>query len=284
MESPDITAMDTYTAAALLAWQMEMGADEAMLDAPLNRYDLPEPAPRAPARAMSSYASSDAPAPPRERASAPQIHRAPEGPDPVEAAVSAASKATSLDSLRDLVNGFEQCEPKKGARNFLFGEGNPAARVLILLDAPHREEDASGRLMTGPQGPSPEGILFDKMFQAIGLSRSSDDPARGLYLAPILPWRTPGDREVSAQEMATMQPFLARHVEFINPEIILLIGNGPCAAGLGQPGVTRLRGQWKQAFGKPARALLSPRALMAQPGAKRDAWNDLLEISARLGR
>jgi DNA polymerase len=188
-----------------------------------------------------------------------------------------------LDNLRTALEGFEHCEPKKGARNFIFGEGNPAARVLVLVEAPHREEDVSGMLMTGPQGPLAEGILFDKMLQAIDLSRSSDDAARSLYLAPILPWRTVGDREVTAQELAMMQPFLARHVEFIDPEIILLIGNAPCAAALGQPGVTRLRGQWKQAFGKPARALIAPRALMAQPALKRDAWNDLLEIRARLG-
>lgn len=278
MESPEIN-IDTYTAAALLAWQMEMGADEAILDAPLNRYDLPEAAPHARApRPVQTDVSA-----PKERAPIPQIQRAPEGPDPVEAAKTAASKAGSLADLRGILEGFDHCEPKKGARNFIFGEGNPASRVLVLMDAPHREEDVSGRLMMGPQGPLPEGVLFDKMFQAIGMSRTHEDPARGLYLAPILPWRAPGDREITAQEVAAMQPFLARHIEFIDPEIILLIGNAPCAAALGQPGVTRLRGQWKQAFGKPARALISPRVLMAQPALKRDAWNDLLEIRAHLG-
>lgn len=278
MESPELI-IDTYTAAALLAWQMEMGADEAILDAPLNRYDLPEAAPHAPTRAPRPAPSENAP---RVRPAAPQIHRASEGPDPAEAAKSAAARATSLESLRGIVENFEHCDAKKGARNFIFSEGNPASRVLVLVEAPHREEDATGQLMTGPQGRLPDGVLFDKMFHAIGLSRDSDTASHSLYLAPILPWRTPGDREVSAQELAMMQPFLASHIEFINPDVILLIGNGPCAAALGQPGVTRLRGQWKQAFGRPTRALMSPRALMAQPNLKRDAWNDLLEIRAHL--
>jgi uracil-DNA glycosylase len=298
MESTHSLPLDTYTAAALLEWQLEMGADEPMLDAPLNRYDLPEraePLPRAGGNAASGAQTSGgqagggqsgvdrgAPNVARARRPAPEIHRAPQGPDPVEAAITAAAKATSLDSLREIMGEFEHCEPKKGARNFLFGAGNPQARVLILIDAPSREEDVAAELMTGQNG-----ALFEKMFAAIGLTRDPTDATRSLYLAPVLPWRLPGDREVTGQELAMMQPFLARHVEFIDPDLVVLMGNTPCAAGFGQSlaqsGVTRLRGQWKQAFGKPARAMFSPHFLIAHPAAKRAAWEDLLEIRAHLG-
>ena len=298
MESAQSIPLDTYTAAALLEWQLEMGADEPMLDAPLNRYDLPEradPLPRAGVAVESNRANAGGPQASgqnsgdnrgpnagRERRPTPEIHRPQQGPDPVEAAHTAAAKARSLDDLREIMGDFEHCEPKKGARNFLFGAGNRQARIMVLLDAPTREEDSAAGLMTGPNG-----LLFEKMFAAIGLTRDPTDAARSLYLAPVLPWRPPGDREITAQELAMMQPFLARHVEFIDPDLVLLMGNTPCAVAFGQPlaqsSVTRLRGQWKQAFGKPARAMFPPHYLMAQPAAKRMAWEDLLEIRAHLG-
>ncbi|WP_376876810.1 uracil-DNA glycosylase family protein [Albirhodobacter sp. R86504] len=293
MESAQNLPIDLYTAAALLEWQLEMGADEGILDAPLNRYHLPERAEPMPMARSSAPSRASAPNQiearrdvergdqPPARGPAPEIHRAPQGPDPVEAARTTAMKATSLETLRDLLEAFEHCEPKKGARNCIFGGGHPQARVLFLTEAPVREEDVAASMMTGH-----EGVMFDKMVSAIGLTRDPTDANRAVYLLPVLPWRPPGDRDMTSQEFAMMAPFIARHVEFVDPDVVVMMGNSACAMGLGRPlaqtSVTRVRGQWLTAFGKPALAMAHPRNLISTPAEKRNAWTDLLELRARL--
>ena len=79
-----------------------------------------------------------------------------------------------------------------------------------------------------------------------------------------------------------MLPFLARHVELANPDVIVLMGNTPCAAALGARGILRLRGKWTEAFGRPTMPMTHPAYLLRTPAAKREAWADLLELKARL--
>ena len=79
-----------------------------------------------------------------------------------------------------------------------------------------------------------------------------------------------------------MRPFVQRHVELAEPELVILMGNISCEAVLMKRGITRLRGTWAEAFGKPAMPMFDPEQLMRQPQLKREAWADLLEIKARL--
>jgi DNA polymerase len=120
------------------------------------------------------------------------------------------------------------------------------------------------------------------MFGAIGLSRTAPDAQAALYITNVLPWRPPGNRDPEPEEIAMMLPFLARHVELADPDLIVLMGNTPCAAALGTKGILRLRGQWTQAFGRPALPMTHPAYLLRNPAAKREAWADLLEVKARL--
>ena len=80
-----------------------------------------------------------------------------------------------------------------------------------------------------------------------------------------------------------MLPFVQRHVELAQPEILVLMGNISCQAALGKRGITRLRGQWAEAFGRPALPMTHPAYLLRQPQAKREAWADLLSLKAKLG-
>ena len=256
-------------ALALLEWQVEMGADEPMLDGPVDRFDLAEPV--AAARPTVTQPAASAPT------------TAPRLPDenPLESRVAEATRladaAETLDQLAAAQEGFDGIELKKGARNFAFADGNRKARVLILGEAPGDEEDRQGRPFVGRAGQ-----LLDRMFAAIGLARDAVDAERSVYITNVLPWRPPGNRDPSPEEMAMMMPFVRRHVALVDPDVVVLMGNTPCQAALGRRGILRLRGGWTQAFGKPALPMTHPAYLLRNPPAKREAWADLLSLAEKL--
>lgn len=252
-------ALDGETALALLEWSRELGVDEPILDAPLDRFEeQPKPAPK-----------------PAPQPVAPLMQ--PDAPDHVALARKLAGGAETLGALAEAQESFDGIELKKGARNFVFADGNPAARVLILGEAPGFEEDQAGRPFVGRAGQ-----LLDRMFAAIGLSREAPDAGRTLYITNVLPWRPPGNRDPEPAEIEMMMPFVTRHVELADPDVIVLMGNTPCAAALNKRGILKLRGKWTTAFGKPALPMTHPAYLLRNPAAKREAWADLLELAARL--
>lgn len=253
------SAVDYWTSKALLDWQVEMGADEAICDAPVDRYALQAktPAPKA--------------------APAPQAPPAP--PEVVEVntaqeARNAAASAQDLQGLKAALLAFDHCDLKAAARNFIFADGVAGADVMILTDAPDRNDDRAGQLMSGPSG-----ALFDKMIGAIGLTRQGEN---AVYMAPVCPWNPPQNRDANAKELAMMAPFLKRHIELAAPKVVVLMGNGPCQALLGRSGMTRMRGTWVTAENRPALPMFAPSFLLANGATKRDAWADLLALKARL--
>ncbi|MGB7271383.1 MAG: uracil-DNA glycosylase [Albidovulum sp.] len=250
--------MDFHAARALLAWQLELGADEPIGDGPINRYELAAEAPK-PAQVDAAPEA--------------QISRL----DPVDVAVAAAGAATTLAELAEAQAGFELCELKKGARNFVFADGNAAAKVMIIGEAPGRDEDREGRPFVGRAGQ-----LLDRMFAAIGLARGATEPEAAFYITNVMPWRPPSNRDPEPEEIAMMLPFLQKHVELVAPDVIVLMGNTPCAAVLGTRGILRLRGKWAEGFGRAVMPMTHPADLLRNPAAKREAWADLLEIKARL--
>ena len=263
----DDIAGDWHASLAALAWHVDIGVDEVISETPVNRYDLPEAA-RAPAAvAPAPAAPRAAPAPAPDQ---PQV-------DAVEAARTAAARATSLPALREIIAGFDLCDLKKGARNTVFADGNTEAHVLILGEAPGRDEDVEGRPFVGRAGQ-----LLDRMFAAIGLSRTAADPAQALYITNVMVWRPPQNREPTPDEVAMLLPFLQRHIALADPGVIVVMGNTPLSALLRAKGITRLRGQWAEALGKPVLPMLHPAYLLRNPAAKREAWADLLCLKARL--
>lgn len=261
---------DYYEALAILEWQVELGADEAICEAPLDCYALPdkiEPV-RAPVATPERGAKPVAPV---------AQQAAQEGPDPVLVAREAAGLCDTLEALAAAMDAFDLCELKKGARQTVFADGNPKARLMIIGEAPGRDEDLQGKPFVGRAGQ-----LLDRMFGAIGLSRTAPDAEAALYITNTLPWRPPGNRDPEPDELAMLLPFLARHVELADPDVIVLMGNAACAAALGKRGILRLRGEWAEAFGKPCLPMTHPAYLLRNPAAKREAWADLLQIRARL--
>lgn len=263
------TQIDYWQAHALLEWQIELGVDEAICETPVDRYELADKAPKA-----APAGSGATPATTRGAAAAPPV--APKE-DNAALALTAAKAATSLEALKNALAGFSHCSFKQGAKNLVFADGAENARVMVIGNPPRRDEDVAGKPFVGEAGE-----LLNKMFAAIGLSRQSEEAATGLYVINAIPWRPPENRDPSSDEIAMMKPFLLRHIELKNPDIIVLMGNWACSAVLGRAGLRRMRGQWQEALGKPCLPMLHPEDLRQTPLAKRDAWADLLELKARL--
>jgi len=262
--------LEYYDALAALEWQVELGADEAIGDLPVDRFDLPAPAP------IPVLTPVVKPAPTSGPTAAPVRHIVPDV-DRVAIARQLAESAGSIEVLRAAMEGFEHCDLKRGARNFVFSDGYPSARVMVVGAAPGRDEDRHGAPFAGA-----EGHLLDKMFAAIGLDRTAEG-AGGLYLTDMLPWRPPQDRDPRPDELAMIAPFVRRHIELAAPDIVVLMGNHACAGLLGRHGIKRMRGEWEDSLPCAALPMFHPKSLLKAPLLKREAWADLLSIKARLG-
>ena len=250
---------------ALLDWQIELGATEATCDTPVNRYDLP---------ASLAKSKAAAPAAATERVQ-PGKAPTPQEVDPVAVAEAAARAAQTLEELRAAVEAYPHCELKKGARNLVFSDGIPGARLMLVGAAPGRDEDMQGKPFVGRAGQ-----LLDKMLAAIQMGRTRQDAP--VYITNVLPWRPPQNRDPKPHEIAMMKPFLLRHIELAKPEVLVVVGNWSCQALLGKRGITRLRGEWTQAAGLPALPIFHPAYLLRSPEFKREAWADLLSLQAKL--
>jgi len=271
----------------MLRWQVEAGADEAILERPHNRYRSADAASRpAPleSRAVQSApprAAPPAPAPHRARATGepalPGFAAAPASPAR-HSAHAAAAAAENLAELRAAVADFEECALKRTATNLVFADGNPEARVMLIGEAPGAEEDLRGLPFVGKAGQ-----LLDRMLAAIGLSRDT------AYITNILFWRPPGNRQPTSGEIAACLPFVERHIELVSPDILVLLGGVAAKTLLARnEGIMRLRGRWLDystpGLGRPVPTLATfhPAYLLRSPGQKRAAWHDLLAIKDRL--
>lgn len=256
--------------AELIAWYAEMGVTEALDETPRNHFAEPQPAaPRpgqrqAPLRPVPSEAT-------RPNAAA--------GTPPDEATLSAralAREARTLDELKEALSRFEGCTLKATAKNLVFADGNPEGRVMMVGEAPGADEDRIGLPFVGRSGQ-----LLDRMLAAIGLNRKEH-----VYIANLLPWRPPGNRTPTPQEVAICLPFIQRQIELADPDILVCVG-GPSAQGLlGLSGILASRGKWLDYdTGKRrirAVATLHPAYLLRQPLQKRLAWRDLRALKAAL--
>lgn len=261
--TPELEDMSPEDALAALAWQVELGAGEALEEMPLDRFAA---TPAAAARAVSAPPEAEAVLTPKPKPSG--------GGHSAEL----AAACRDLESLRAAMAGFDGCALRKGARNLVFADGRPGARVMIVGEAPGRDEDAQGLPFVGPSGQ-----LLDRMFAAVGLSRTAEDPVSALYITNTIPWRPPQNRDPSADEIAMMMPFLERHIALADPGLLVTMGNAATKTLLStKTGITRMRGKWAEYGGIPVLPMFHPAALLRDPLKKREAWADLKAIRSRL--
>ena len=278
---------------AVLEWYRAMGADEATGEAPIDwlqrgdwapgaSFDRPSPAvesapPEVAVARAAPPAASHRPSrltpsslPPRQfPATAPETA--------VMAARAAAHEATDLEELGARLAAFDGCSLKATAKNLCFYRGRPQAPLMLIGEAPGRDEDLEGKPFVGRAGQ-----LLDRMLAAIGLCE------RDAHIANIVYWRPPGNRTPTPQEAQVCRPFLERQIELVAPAVIVLLGGAAAKHIFGvADGIMRIRGKWRelQIGSSKARALatLHPAYLLRAPAAKRLAWRDLLAVKAALG-
>ncbi len=256
---------------ALLDFHVEAGVDYALEDAPQNRFALHETEVALAAELAQTAKQSSA-----SRA----VNRPQEGARflpanaalaPEEVALAArelAKNAASLEELHRLLMAFDGCALRASAKNLVFADGSPTARIMFVGEAPGAEEDRLGKPFVGRSGQ-----LLDRMLKAIGLDRTS------VYIANIVPWRPPGNRTPTPQEVAICKPFIERQIELVNPDLLVCLG-GPSSQNLLnlKEGILRTRGRWfsYNLAGRSVQALatLHPAYLLRQPLQKRLAWRD----------
>lgn len=247
---------------SMLEWYRAAGVDVAVGDEPVNRFVQATPARRAPLPAADA-----APAPTPIVTSITS--------DPAEAR-SLAAQAKTLDELRALLDAYDGCGLKQRATQLVFADGNPQAQIMLIGEAPGAEEDRQGKPFVGKSG-----VLLDRMLAAIGLDRTK------VYIANTVPWRPPGNRTPTPEEMALCMPFLQRQVELVAPRVVMTLG-GPASQAIfaTTTGIVKLRGKWAEvSIGShqvQALPTLHPAYLLRSPGAKQQAWRDLLSLRQKI--
>ena len=188
-----------------------------------------------------------------------------------------SANAKNLSELKAAIENFPYCDLKYGARNAVFSAGSPSAKIMIIGEAPGRDEDFKGEPFVGRAGQ-----LLDKMLFSIGLSREASDAEKSVYITNVMPWRPPENREPTQDEIDMMLPFLKRHIELVKPDVLVAMGNISCQSLIGRRGITKIRGIWAEAFGLPVLPMLHPAYLLRNPVAKREAWFDLLSLREKV--
>ena len=244
---------DQFHPADLVRFYLEAGVDVPLLDEPVNRF-VTDKAPVASEKLIPSQAMA-----------------------PAAASSIDVSAAQTLDALKAMIEAYDGCGLKKTATQVVFSDGKPGSRVMLIGEAPGRDEDIQGKPFVGKSGQ-----LLDLMLGAIGLDRNT------VYIANAIYWRPPGNRPPTAEESAQCLPFIKRQIALAKPEIVVFVGGVSAKTMLNsKTGIMQLRGNWTEfsteEFGPvPALPTLHPAYLLRNPAHKRLAWADWLSLKVRL--
>jgi uracil-DNA glycosylase family 4 len=253
----------------LLQWYAEIGVDEAIGDTPVDRTRIPEKA------AILPIQKPPVPAMVPEAAPAPVTGTI----EALKEAEALAAKAKTIEELRTTLESFQGLTLRRTATQMVFADGVPTARIMLVGEAPGADEDRTGVPFVGESGQ-----LLDKMLAAINLSRTEN-----VYITNLVNWRPPGNRNPSDEEIALSLPFVRRHIELINPAVLVCVGGVSAKALLQSPKtITHLRGKWidyaspdlKQPL--PSLAIFHPSYLLQMPTQKKLAWEDLQMLRTKL--
>ena len=248
-----------------LNWLVEAGAGEAIAEQPVNRLVAKAQVAPLPAAAPARPVPARAPVP------------LPLEGDAIGTAQAAAAAATSLAELKAALEAFDGCALKRTATNTVFADGVAEGRVMLIGEAPGRDEDRVGKPFVGRAGQ-----LLDKMLASIALDRKSN-----VYITNVINWRPPDNRDPTPEEAAACLPFLRRHIELAQPRLIILLGAVAARHVVGvTDGIMRLRGRWLEyRIGDvmvPLMPTLHPAYLLRQPAHKKLAWRDLQAVRDKM--
>jgi uracil-DNA glycosylase family 4 len=245
-----------------LKWKIESGQNECLAEFPENRF--------------SDHANSI------ENQQTNIVKQTIPQMESVSPSVQSASEfiktAKTISELRTTLENFEGCSLKNTAMNLVFGDGNKNADVMLIGEAPGADEDRDGKPFVGLSGQ-----LLEKMICSIGLERQY------VYTANIIPWRPPGNRQPTPSEIAICLPFIKRHIELVDPKVLILVGGTSAKILLDKKeGIMRLRGRWfdyktnDEKISIPALPIFHPAFLLHSPSQKSNAWKDLISVRKKL--
>ena len=182
------------------------------------------------------------------------------------------SRLSELEKLRLKISSIKNCDLKDNATNLVFSDGSPFAKIMIIGEGPGANEDKEGKPFVGRAGK-----LLDKMLASIKLNRQN------VYISNVVNFRPPLNRRPTDEEINRYLPFLNKHIEIINPKILLLLGSTALNALIGSKEViSKARGKWiQQKIGNSKPEVIAsfhPAFLMRQPDQKKFAWEDLKMI------
>ena len=183
-----------------------------------------------------------------------------------------ADKVNNLEKLKKSIQNINNCSLKDNAKNMVFSDGNPKSKIMLIGEAPGANEDEEGLPFVGRAG-----VLLDKMLSAINLNRGK------VYISNIINYRPPENRKPTDEEIQRYLPFITKHIEIINPKILVLLGSTAMNALIGSEVViSKMRGKWiEKKFGNCKTSVIitfHPAFLMRQPAQKKMAWVDLKMI------
>jgi len=271
---------ENIDSAALLAWHVAMGADEAIDCEPVDRFAAAAAAQPAVQPALQTgpgqhqQTQQQTITKPTPIAARPAKPTSGAGP---EQAAKVAAACNSIDELKAALINFDGGLLKRSAKNTVFADGSPGSPLMVIGDVPSSEDDQSGMPFSGTAGQ-----LLDKMLSAIGMSRNDN-----AYLSVVVPWRPLGNSKPDTTLLSICKPFTARHIELAAPKVVLGLG-GTLGKTLfdTQDSISRQRGRWQE-FGSDSQkialiATYHPTYLLNQPHQKGNAWRDLLAVKEKL--
>jgi len=186
------------------------------------------------------------------------------------------NKDIQLNRLKKAIEKIKGCKLKKNATNLVFSDGNKESKIMIVGEGPGANEDKEGLPFVGRAGQ-----LLDKMLLSISLDR------RNVYITNVVNYRPPENRRPTDEEIARYLPYLTKHIEIINPKILVLLGSTALNTIIGNLEViSKARGKWiKKNIGKCSTLIIAsfhPAFLMRQPDQKKMAWIDLKMIREKI--
>ena len=186
------------------------------------------------------------------------------------------SKGKELQKLKQNITNITNCELKKNSTNIVFSDGNPNSKIMIIGEGPGANEDLEGVPFIGKTGE-----LLDKMLLSINLDRDN------VYITNVVNYRPPENRNPTEEEVARYLPYLTKHIEIIDPKILILLGSSALNAVIGvEQKISEIRGKWiNKKIGRCNTSVIvsfHPAFLMRKPDQKAMSWIDLKIIRKRI--
>lgn len=285
----NVKNIDNFDHAALLSalqWHLDHGADEMMLDAPQDRTALPEIPKPSNELAATPDAGMPKKSPPSKvlnfQDAIPQEDMM-GAAEAIQEAQKIASACHTLEELQQAIKDFEALSIRKTASNMVFSDGNPAADVMVIGEAPEAQDDVTGKAFRDQSGQ-----LMDKILACIHLDRRAEEPEKSAYLSNILNWRPPGNRTPTHAEFDISRAFITRHIALVKPKALIICGGGAGQTLLkSKDTISKLRGKFHDYdLGDgtiiPAIVTYHPAYLLRTPAQKKATWADMLMFQDKI--